>query len=153
MTIYARKVRYRNLDRLRHSNEFLDFLTDQASRLAGTGTGQAVTFTNASNLVNQTAHGYVDGQGPFLLSNSGGALPAELDNTTDYWINVNNANSFTLHTNEVDALAGSNPVAFTDDGTGTHEILVSAESVDIFTALLAGKTADQIRALTSIDNL
>lgn len=153
MTIYARKVRYRNLDRLRHSNEFLDFLADQAVRLSGTGTGTAITFTNASNLVNLTAHGFVDGQGPFLLSNSGGALPAELSDATQYWINVNDANSFTLHTTEADALAGTNTVAFTDDGTGTHNILVGAESSDIFNALLAGKTADQIRALTSIDNL
>lgn len=153
MTIHAKYVRYRVFDRLRHSDKFLDFLADQASRLSGSGTGSTITFTNASNLVNLTSHGYTTGDGPFLLSNDGGALPAELDNTTFYWVNVNDANSFTLHLTEEDALAGTNTVAFTDDGTGTNEILVAAEAEDIFNAMLAGKSADEIRGLTSIDNL
>lgn len=152
-TSYARKVRYREFNRLRHSRLFNDFLSSQAARLAGTGTGTAITFTNGTNLVNLAAHGYTDGQGPFLLSNSGGALPAELDNVTEYWVNINDANSFTLHLTEADALAGANTVAFTDNGTGTHTALVGAEGLDIFLSLLAGKTAEQIRALTTIDDL
>ena len=153
MTIYARKVRYRDLDRIRYSNEFLNFLSSEAARLAGTGTGQTVTFTNASELVNLTTHGFADGQGPFLLSNAGGALPPELDNITPYWFKINDADSFTLHLNEADGVSGSNPVAFSTDGTGVHTILVGAESLDIYNAMLAGKTARMIRSLTSIDNL
>lgn len=34
MTIYARRVRYRDLDRLRHSDEFLAFLDTQAERIS-----------------------------------------------------------------------------------------------------------------------
>ena len=153
MSVYARKVRYRELDRVRYGQKFLSFLKTQAARLAGTGTGIAVTFSNASNLVNQTAHGYIDGQGPFLFANAGGALPAGLDGVTPYWINVNGANAFTLHTNEADAIAGSAIVTFSTDGTGTHEILVGADEIDIFNALLAGKTARQVKALTTIDDL
>jgi len=153
MGIHTRKVRYREFGRVRYSEKLLDFLATQAARLSGTGTASAITFTNASNLVNLTSHGFVDGQGPFLLDNSGGALPAELDNVTEYWINDNDGNSFTLHTNEADGLAGSAAVAFTDDGSGTHDVLVAAESRDIFDALLSGKSSREIEGLSSIDNL
>ncbi len=153
MSIYARKVRYRHYDRLRHSGNFLEFLQTQAARLSGTGTGQTVTFTNATNLVNLTTHGFVDGEGPFLLDNSGGALPTGLDAVTQYWVKSNDANSFTLHLTEAEAIVGSNVVSFTDDGTGTNQILVGAEKEDIFNSLLSGKTARQIESLTSIDNL
>lgn len=34
MPIYARKVRYRSFDRLRHSDNFKDFLAEQADRLS-----------------------------------------------------------------------------------------------------------------------
>lgn len=153
MPLYARKVRYRTLERLRHSTNFLAFLIAQALRLSGTGTGQTVTFTNATNLVNYTAHGYVDGQGPFVLSNSAGALPVGLNDATNYWVNVNDVNSITLHLTESAALAGLSVVTFVDDGTGTNQILVAAEQSDIFNAMVFGKSADQIRALTTIDNL
>jgi len=153
MTIRARKVRNRRFSRVRRSRKMLSFLDAEATRLSGTGTGTTVTYTNATNLVNLTAHGYVDGQGPFLLANSGGALPAELSAVTEYWVNANDANSFTLHTSEADALAGTSIVAFTDDGTGTNTTLVGAESSDIFSYLLAGNTAAQIRTTASIDNL
>ncbi len=153
MSIHTRKVRYREFGRVRYSEKLLDFLAEQATRLSGTGTASAITFTNASDLVNLSTHGFVDGQGPFLLANAGGALPAELDAVTQYWINDNDGNSFTLHTNEADALAGSAAVSFTDDGTGTHDVLVAAESRDIFNALLAGKSSNEIEGLSSIDNL
>lgn len=153
MSIYRRFIRYSKFERARYGKKILDFLATQATRLSGTGTGSAITFTNATNIVNLTTHGYVDGQGPFLLSNSGGALPAELDNATFYWVNAPDANTFTLHATEADGLAGSNVVAFTDDGTGTHNILVAAESLDIFAAMKAGKTARDVKNLTSIDNL
>ncbi len=153
MSVHTRKVRYRQFERVRYSDRLLDFLALQAARLSGSGTGLAITFTNFTNLVNAVGHGYVDGQGPFLLANAGGALPAELDAVTEYWVNDNDGNSFTLHTNEADAIAGTNPVAFTDDGTGTHETLVAAESRDIFDALLSGKSSEEIEGLSSIDNL
>lgn len=153
MGTHTRKVRYREFGRVRYSDKLLDFLALQASRLSGSGTGLAITFTNASNLVNAAAHGLVDGDGPFVLVNAGGALPAELDEVTLYWINDTAGSNFTLHTNEADGLSGANPVAFTDDGTGTHELLVAAQSRDIFDALLSGKSSQEIEGISSIDNL
>ncbi len=153
MSLYSRLIRYRTLLRTRYSTNLLNFISAQATRLSGTGTGATITFTNATNIVNLATHGYVSGQGPFLLSNSGGALPAELDDTTEYWVNVADAGTFTLHANEADSLSGDSDVAFTDDGTGTNTILVAAESSDIFAAMKAGKSAQDVRNLTSIDNL
>lgn len=153
MPIYRRHLRHGNFDRVRHSVNFLDFLAEQAARLSGTGTGATVTFDSATDRVLLTAHGYASGDGPFLLSNSGGALPAELDGETDYWINAVSDDAFTLHLTEADAIAGTDAVAFTDDGTGTSTILVAAEMLDIFLALKSGKTAEQVRGTDDIDNL
>lgn len=153
MPIYRRHLRHGNYDRVRHSDNFLDFLAEQALRLSGTGTGAVVTFDSTTDRVTLVGHGYESGDGPFLLGNSGGALPAELSADTDYWVNVVDVDTFTLHLTEEDAVAGTNAVTFTDDGTGTNSIYVAAEAVDIFLALKSGKTAEQIRGLTSIDNL
>lgn len=152
MPIYRRHLRHSSFDRVRHSNNFLDFLNEQAEALAGTGTGTAITFANGTNQVTYTDHGLASGDGPYLLSTDG-TLPAELDNATEYWVSVVDTNTLQLHLTEEDALAETNPVAFTDDGTGTHSILRGAEAVDIFLALKGGKTARQIRGLTSIDDL
>ncbi len=153
MSLYRRYVRYSNFLKLRYSTKFLNFLSAQAVRLSGTGTASTVTFANATNQVTLTTHGYASGQGPFLLSNSGGALPAELDNATEYWVNVVDASTFTLHANESDGVSGASIVAFTDDGTGTNSILVAAEAVDIFNAMKAGKSSEIVENLSSIDNL
>lgn len=152
-SVNVRHLRYRQFDRLRHGRKFKKFLSTQASRLSGTGAGTVVTFTNATNLLNLTLHTYTTGDGPFLLSNSGGVLPTGLDDTTFYWVRVNDANSVTLHTSEAGALDNSDLATFTTDGTGTHNILTGAESKDIFNALLAGKTSGRISALTTIDDL
>lgn len=153
MPLYRRHLRHSAFDRVRHSDNFLDFLNTQAAELAGTGTGDVVTFDNSDNHVVLAGHGFVAGQGPFLLSNSGGALPNELSAGTEYWVSILDANGFFLHTTEEDAVAGTNIVAFTDNGSGTSTLLRGAEAVDIFLALKDGKTARQIRGLTSIDNL
>lgn len=153
MNIYRRYLRHSTYDRVRHSENLLDFLIDQSIRLSGTGTGQGVTFDNTTNTVTLAAHGFTTGQGPFVLGNAGGALPAELDSATDYWVNVTDANTFTLHLTEADALAGTNAVAFTDNGTGTHSIYVGADPLDIFEAMKSGKTAEQIASLQTIDEL
>lgn len=151
--IYKRHFRYSLYSKLRHATYFQAFLEAESERLAGSGTGATVTFANATNQMTLAANPYVSGDGPFLLANDGGALPAELDNITDYWINLVGGDIMTLHLTEADAIAGDNIVAFTDDGTGTNSILVSAEAIDIFVALKSGKSADEIRGITNIDDL
>lgn len=77
------------------------------------------TTTHASEYINDTSHGLLTGDGPLRLSNSGGALPAELSTTTDYYVIRVDADTFQLATSRANAFAGT-AVAFTDDGTGTH---------------------------------
>jgi hypothetical protein len=153
MTIYRRHLRYGNFDRVRHGKNFLDFLATQAERLSGSGTGIAVSFDNTNNQVSLAGHGFESGDGEFFFENSGGALPAELDGETGYWVNVVDEDTFTLHTSQSDAVAGDNVVSFTDDGTGDSSILIPAGMREIYLALKSGKTAEQIRAADSLDNL
>jgi hypothetical protein len=153
MQNHTKHLRYRNFDRIRHSDSFLAFLSQQAVRLTGTGAGTGFVAVNASNSLTIATHPYVDGDGPFVLANSGGALPAELDTTTLYWVRSVDANTVGLYLTQEDAEANTNGVSFTDDGTGTHTILAAADALTIFEALQGGSTAAQIVALTDIDNL
>jgi hypothetical protein len=87
----------------------------------------ARTFTVADlglNTLTATAHGFESGDGPYLLTNSGGALPAGTDTTTKYWLNVVDANTLRLYTSEQAALDGAAAglVDITGNGTGTHSI-------------------------------
>ncbi len=97
------------------------------SRGDGTGVKNAigdyadntVTFDNTTNILTLSAHGFVTGDGPFTLTNSGGALPAELAIATDYFVGPNvNANDF-----ELSLTRGGDAIPFTDDGTGTHTLV------------------------------
>jgi hypothetical protein len=76
-----------------------------------------VTFTNSTNLVNLSSHGFADGDGPFTLSSTT-FLPAEiLVDGGPWYIKAPGADSFYLSKTR-----GGDIFAFTDDGTGTHTI-------------------------------
>lgn len=79
------------------------------------------TFTASGATLTATAHGLLTGDGPFRLTNSGGALPAGLSTGTDYWIIYLGANTFSVATSLANAIAGT-AVTTTDAGTGTHTI-------------------------------
>jgi hypothetical protein len=83
----------------------------------------AFTTTHSSSDTNltATAHGMQTGDGPVLLSNSGGALPAGLSASTPYWLIKVDANTLQLATSLALALAGT-AVTFSADGTGTQDI-------------------------------
>lgn len=153
MTVHAKYVRYRDFSMLRHAKKFYDFLTAQAARLSGSGAGVTVTPANATNSFNKVTHGYANGHGPVRMKNSGGALPTGVAANTDYWVSAVDADNFKLHSSKADSLVPQNEVAFTDDGSGTQSTHEGATEEVIFDAMLAGKTADQIRSITSLDNL
>jgi hypothetical protein len=104
-----------------------------AAELYG-GTGQLLvnaddTFTavGATEIFTAASHGLQTGDGPFRVSNSGGALPAGLSATTDYWIIIIDANTFYLALSLALALGGAtNKVLITSDGTGTQTLAASA---------------------------
>ncbi len=111
------------------------------------GADAAVTFTNATDNINLTAHGMITGDGPFELSTSD-TLPAELAASTDYWFIKTDANSGKLATSLVNALAAT-AIAITDDGTGTHTIVRQSRLV-----VPSGITAVRLSGafnITSID--
>lgn len=72
----------------------------------------------ADAFLTHTTHGLLTGDGPFLLSDVGGALSTGTDNVTDYWAVKIGANTFSIATSLVNALSGV-VVEFTTNGTGT----------------------------------
>jgi hypothetical protein len=81
------------------------------------------TFTadNATEIFTIASHGLFTGDGPFQVSNSGGALPAGLTALTDYYIIKASASTFKLATSRANAFAGTN-LLITTDGTGTQTL-------------------------------
>jgi len=75
---------------------------------------ETVTFTNATDKVNQTAHGLANGTS-IRFSNSGGALPAEIRDDQFYYVVNTATNDF-----EISSTLGGAALDFTDDGTGTN---------------------------------
>jgi hypothetical protein len=97
-------------------------LTATADVLVAQGPADLVFTAEADDETLTTAlHGMTTGAGPYLLSNSGGALPTGLSAATLYWIIVLTVNTYQLAASLADALAGTE-VTFTTDGTGTHTL-------------------------------
>lgn len=73
-------------------------------------------------------HTFVTGDGPFRLTNSGGALPSGLATATDYWAvyQPDNSADFNLATSKANALDNS-VVTISDAGTGTHTIAFGSD--------------------------
>jgi hypothetical protein len=96
------------------------------------------TFTGATNdqITMAADHTFVTGDGPFTVSNSGGALPTGLSASTNYWVYIDptllTANSNTilkLSTSKINALEGS-VVDITGTGSGTNT-MIFANSTDM----------------------
>lgn len=113
-----RYLRHGELDGLGRGR--LDRLQDDIATYGGPpGSAQTtVTFTNVTNTVNATAHGYALNDGPFVLINDATDLPDGLFEGKLYWIaGTVNANDFQLSDN-----LGGAVVTFADDGTGTSQL-------------------------------
>lgn len=96
----------------------------------------------------KTSHGLAKDEGPFVLSNSGGALPTPLDNTTLYYVaSVPDANKFTLTTEK-----GGDPITLSAAGSGTNTMTKSS-SLDAIWDYLKKFGAPFMRAATDVDDL
>lgn len=83
--------------------------------------GKTVTFTDAGDIANLTNHGLRNGTGVVLSTT--GALPTGLVAGTTYYARQGaDANKFTLHASQADAIAGTAQVTFTGIGSGTHTV-------------------------------
>ncbi|MCC6425635.1 MAG: hypothetical protein IT435_02320 [Phycisphaerales bacterium] len=85
-----------------------------------------VTITDG--LLTSADHGKDTGFGPVRLTNSGGALPAGLAGSTDYWMIVVSSSTFRLATSKANALAGV-AVEVQDAGSGTHSMRATMQTV------------------------
>lgn len=93
-------------------------------------------FSTTNDEITATGHGLtvptsVDNVVRARVSNSGGALPAGLEASTtyDYYLRVVDANTLTLHTTAAGALANTDRVDITGNGTGTHSITWTIRAV------------------------
>jgi Protein of unknown function (DUF3383) len=109
-----------------------------AIAVEGTGvTSTTVSFTGLTDLVfgavssdevTFTAHGMTNGDGPYRVSNSGGALPTGLSANTNYWMIVVDANTIEFATSYANAIADT-PVTLSSGGSGTNTLLRSENDV------------------------
>lgn len=97
-----------------------------------------------------TAHGFHDGEGPVLITNSGGALPAGTP-TGELYIHVIDVNTIAFAVS-LEALRKGNFVGNTTLGTGTQTVTRSVTSSGIL-GLLKRNPARAIKAATDIDAL
>lgn len=102
----------------------------------------------ASSSLAKTAHGLHLGDGPFILSNSGGSLPTPLTNSKLYWVaGVPDANKFSLTTEP-----GGPPLILSAAGSGTNT-MTKASSLDAVWSYLKKHGAPAMRAATDVDGL
>jgi len=78
---------------------------------------QTITATNATNVLNATAHGLSDND-RVMVTSSGQDLPSGLDSETVYYVVTSTTSTF-----QVALTSGGSAVTFSDDGTGTHSVL------------------------------
>ncbi len=88
---------------------------------------QVFTAEADTEVFTKTAHTLLTGDGPFQVSNGGGALPAGLLALTDYWVIRIDDDTFYLANTLAEALAGTH-LSITTDGTGTQTISDTAET-------------------------
>lgn len=150
--LYARKVRHRKLDRVRHSEQLLNFLDAQATRLSGTSDGFPVVFNHTTDVIDFEAHPVTEGYGPAEFYTAG-TLPTGISADTLYWLYPDSVDTISIHTNYEDSLVGDNAVTFTSNGSGTIEVRAGCQAADVYEAMLNGKTAEQIRAMTEFTDL
>jgi hypothetical protein len=145
----SRHLRHRLFDRFRRQDTIPNWWATVVTTLTGTGATTNFTATNATNQITSTAHGLNTGNGPFTLSNSGGALPNGLTTTDQYWVIYVDANTIQWST----APGSLSAVAFSDDGTGTHSYALAAEDTRDIYAINKKHKPVRIDAETDVDNL
>lgn len=94
------------------------------STVAALGAKTFVVLDQPTGKLTITAHSYVNGDGPFLLTTTG-TLPAGLDTVTPYYVGVVDANTVQLYTSLDGVLSKGMPVAVTSAGSGTNSIAAS----------------------------
>lgn len=124
------------------------FIDERATTLSGTAETTTFTATPASDQLTVTGHGFSEGDGPFQVS-SAGTLPDGLDDATQYFVSVIDANTIQLYTSA--SLTGS-VIGIIDVGIGIHSIFRSESADGIVELLRTGVRSETVAALTDIDD-
>jgi hypothetical protein len=116
MTARLRHLRHRELDGL--GRDRLDHLKDELALGNAAGRSEEFTFTadNTTNQITVTGQDTLAADNPRCIVN-GGILPTGLESGVLYWLADAGVNLYTLHPTKEDAVAATNAVAFTDNGT------------------------------------
>ncbi len=102
--------------------DVLVLMADKGGWRVRIGDYVAKTFTAATtDIITDADHGYTTGDGPYEMTNAGGALPAGLAVSTDYFIVSLDDDTYSVALTLALAQAGT-VVDITDTGTGTHTI-------------------------------
>lgn len=117
MSARLRHLRYRDLDGLARGR--LDHMKSDLADGNVDGPFIAFDFTadNTTNLITIAGEDTLATGTPRVILT--GDLPAELSPGTLYYLGDGGLNLYSLHDNKVDAAAGTNDIAFTDNGSGT----------------------------------
>lgn len=102
------------IDMLHFTGFAAQFNCDNTTPAAGTFTA------NVTDICTKANHGFVTGLKVQVSSDT--TLPAGLSGSTDYFVIKGTDNTFSLSDTLAHALAGTNIVNITDEGTGTHTI-------------------------------
>jgi surface protein len=88
--------------------------------------GHVFTASNSSGtlLLTLTTGGELNFSGRKARFTSTSTLPTGITAGVDYWLNRVSATTYRVTSNVVDANLGTNTVAFTDSGSGTHELIL-----------------------------
>ena len=126
MPARLRHLRHRDLDGL--ARDRLDHLKDDLSLgiLQSSEIAYTVTFDNTTEQLTIAGEDTLAVGSPrvFLGTDGSSTLPAELETGVIYYLRDAGANLYTLHPTKADADAGTNTIAFTDNGTGTVTIYI-----------------------------
>lgn len=125
MTARLRNLRHRSLKGLNRSR--LDHMSkDLANGDWEPGSPLVEYVFTADNTTDQITVSGEDTLAADLprVSVYGDDLPLGLEGGILYWLADAGTDVYTLHTSKSDASAAANPVNFTDDGTGTHTMIV-----------------------------
>jgi len=87
------------------------------------GLGNTVTFTDAGDIVNFTAHGAPNGHA-FRFTGTGTPPTSFTKDTVTYYLRQGaDADKFTVHPTSADAIAGTNQITFAGTGSGTNQVV------------------------------
>lgn len=118
-----------------------------------------VDIAQGGSLFTSAAHGFLDLSGPYLATNSGGALPGGMLATQEVWLHVVDVNTFQLSTSrrgvelEERGIDLASDLTVTTLGTGTQTLKKDIGTRAGVFELLRRNKPETIMSVTSANNL